>query len=405
MDSSEAGDRPSSGGTADEQRYILPSKNSMRPREHLHNPGIGQINAALNRVDDIADRLLRSNETCLICMRDGPMRNGHIVGEKFLELIASKEPLKEFKIKKDQIYCWPTSARSITRLALPALKEFLSQRKRGPIEIECYSPVPRSKNHKDCKFTFAYCTCEDHALELTDSVCGFDPQDGETVFELGLRTFAAYTAWYDGHKRWAKEDLGRNSQALLLIKQYPHLQSAFEALSDWGARKTAVGKQLESEMQRWRHAYQNSSWGHAIGSVIEAPIRPRIAGCGIANWSGSLVAITILPNKDGKSFIIATTLLGGAASPSLPNAQRTVCQELAKEWGQRFENQSPEQWLPEISRLCEFLYVSPEDYHDDSVVSETARQAVATAIAAKISAIPDLRTGDPSQILLERDPL
>ena len=116
------------------------------------------------------------------------------------------------------------------------------------------------------------------------------------------------------------------------------------------------------------------------------------------------MAVAILPNSRGTSFIIATTLLDDAASPLLPNQQSNVTQEVVNEWEQRFENQPPEQWLPDLSQLCEFLYVSPDDYHNESVISESARHAIETEIAGKISSVPDLRTADPRQVLLQRDP-
>lgn len=376
----------------------------MRQGINQRNPSKGEIEVALNRIDNLADGLLRSNQTCLICMNDGAMRNGHIVGEKFLELIASTKNLREFKVKPGAVYCWPTSARSIGRLALPAVNELIARKRLGPIEIDRYLPVSRSKNHKDCKFTFTCCTCDNEVLKLTDSIQGFDPQDEETAFKFGLRTFAAYTAWYDGHKRWAKEGLVRNLQGILLLKQFPFLRSTITTLSDWGARQTALGKHFESETRRWRRAYTMSSWDQAANCVIDVSIKPRIAGCGVGEWYGYPVAVTILPKKNGRATILTSTLLDDGAPPSLSYQQCTANQQLAQEWARRFENQPPAQWLPAISRLCEFLYMSPEDYHDDRVVSETARHAIATAIGARISAIPDLLTEDPGRILREQDP-
>ena len=380
----------------------------MRPRNQPGNPALGGIESGLNRVDSIAKKLLRSNTECLIpedaVVRHNCMNNCHIVGEKFLELIATKKSLKQLKVPKGQIYCWPTSPRSITRLVVDELKASSSQRRRGSIEVDRYPPVPRSKNHGDCKFTFACKNHDNQVLKPIDSVQGFDPENRETLFKLGLRTVAAYTAWYDGHKRWAREGLRRHEHTIILLKQYPFLQPAFEALSEWGERQTSVGTQLESEIKRWQNAYLNSSWSQAVSHVSEVSVRPRVAACGIRNGSGYPVAVAILPNSRGTSFIIATTLLDDAASPLLPNQQSNVTQEVVNEWEQRFENQPPEQWLPDLSHLCEFLYVSPDDYHNESVISESARHAIETEIAGKISSVPDLRTADPRQILLQRDP-
>ena len=212
----------------------------MRTGYRPHRSGQPDVQQALKRIDDIADKLLRSNETCQICMNHGPMRNCHIVGEKFLALIANT---------KGQICCWSTSAKSIARLVLPALQASSFRRTTGPIDVDSFPPVHRSKNNQHCKFTFACCLCDNQVLKPTDSVQQFDSRNAETVFTLSLRTFAAYTAWYEGHKKWA-EGLRRDPKSLLLLKEHPYMQPALEALSDWGARQTSLGRQLESEMQR-----------------------------------------------------------------------------------------------------------------------------------------------------------
>ena len=168
----------------------------------------------------------------------------------------------------------------------------------------------------------------------------------------------------------------RHEHTIILLKQYPLLQPAFEALSEWGERQTSVGTQLESEIKRWQNAYLNSSWSQAVTHISELSVRPRVAACGIRNGSGYPVAVAILLNSRGTSFIIATTLLDDAASPLLPNQQSNVTQEVVNEWEQRFGNQPAEQWLPDLSQLCEFLYESPDDYHNESVISESARQAI-----------------------------
>ena len=100
----------------------------MIPRNQPGNPALRGIESGLNRVDSIAKKLLRSNTECLIpedaVVRHNCMNNCHIVGEKFLELIATKKSLQQLKVPKGQIYCWPTSARSITRLVVDALRAY-----------------------------------------------------------------------------------------------------------------------------------------------------------------------------------------------------------------------------------------------------------------------------------------
>ena len=71
----------------------------MIPRNQPGNPALRGIESGLNRVDSIAKKLLRSNTECLIpedtVVRHNCINNCHIVGEKFLELIATKKSLKQ----------------------------------------------------------------------------------------------------------------------------------------------------------------------------------------------------------------------------------------------------------------------------------------------------------------------
>ena len=368
-------------------------------RNQQRNLDLRAIEAGLRRIDDIADKLLRSNTECLIpedgLVQHNHMNNCHIVGERFLEVIANQ---------KGQVLLWPASLRSIARPMVEEIKRQSPRNRRRQIEVGQYEPVPRSKSHRDCKFTFACKNHDNRVLKPTDSVQGFDPENRETQFKLGLRTMAAYTAWYQGHKRWAREDMIRHPGTIILLKQFPLLKFTIDALSEWGARQTSVGTQMESEMKRWQKAYLSSSWNQAVSYVSEVSVRPRVAACGVVSWSGYPVVISILPSNRASSFIIATTLLYDAASTLLPSKQSTAIQEVTNYWNRQFENQAPEQWLPHLSQICEFLYVSPDDYHNVDVISESARQSIETEIASKIPAIPDLRTDDPREILLQRDP-
>ena len=371
----------------------------MKPRNQPRKLSLGTIESGLERMDCIADKLLRSNTECLIpedaFIKHNCMNNCHVIGGKFLELIANQ---------KGQVLLWPTSARSITRLVLAEFEKQTKRSRRRQIQVVQYAPVTRSKSNKDCKFTFA---CKDHdnkVFKPADSVQGFDPNNSETQFKLGLRTMAAYNAWYKGHKKWAREELRIHPDTIILLKQHPYLNSALEALTEWGARHTSVGAQLESEINRWQNAYLQSAWNQAISEIREVPLRPRLAAAGIQNGSGFHVTVTILPTTDSTSLIIATTLQDNTKPLPLSQQRRAATREVANEWEQRFANQPPEQWLPELSEFSEFLYVSPDDYKDNKIVSEDARRSIEKEIATKISIIPDPHTTDVRQVLSQRDP-
>ena len=250
--------------------------------------GRSAIGNALKNIDRTADELLRSNRECLIpeseSISHDRMNNCHVIAEGFLRLISNG---------RGEVLCWPTSTRSIGRAAQRAIDQGRFETDPLTIFIEEYQPVLRSKNHKDCKFTFACHNHDDRVLKPADSVHDFDPYDSETQFKLGLRTMAAYTAWYRSHKRWSQEEFKKDPYAQKVLADYPLLHSACDAVSEWGAREITAGRKLEKELKRWQNAYQQLAW-HRVTSVIRE-VKPnlQLAATGIPSPHGYPVAMTV----------------------------------------------------------------------------------------------------------------
>lgn len=343
--------------------------------------GKSTIESALKSIDRIANQLLRSNDVCLIpeseAIRHDRMNNCHVIGEQRLGLIVNE---------RGEVLCWPTSTRSIGRVAQKAISEGNFETNPIAINIERYEPVPRSKNHRDCKFTVVCHNHDDRVFKPIDSVKRFNSEDNETLFKLGLRTTAAYTAWYRGHKKWSQHDFMEDRYLRKVLSEYPFLQTACDAISEWGTRESSAGIYLEKEMVRWQIAYQESAWLRATSEIRESKPMLRLAATGILGQQDCPVIITILPTSEGDCLLAATVLEDETRVPWLTQRRRrTESQQVAKEWARNLTELRPVEWLPKLALQCEFLYVSPHDYYNDEIVTCEERCEIEQAIAKKAS--------------------
>jgi hypothetical protein len=125
--------------------------------------GKSTIESALKSIDRTANQLLRSNDVCLIPESEAIgydwMNNCHVIAEPRLGLIANE---------RGEALCWPTSTWSIGRLAQRAISQGHFEANPPSIIIELYEAVPRSKTHRDSKFTFASHNHDDRVFEPVD---------------------------------------------------------------------------------------------------------------------------------------------------------------------------------------------------------------------------------------------
>ena len=346
--------------------------------------GKSTIEAALKSIDRTADRLLRSNDVCLIPESEAIghdwMNNCHVIAESRLGLVANE---------RGEVLCWPTSIRSIGRVAQKAISQGSFEVDPLTIIIERYEPVPRGKNHKDCKFTFACHNHDDRVFKPIDSVERFNPSDHETRFKLGLRTIAAYTAWYRGHKKWSQNEFKEDRYIRKVLSDYPFLQPACDAVSEWGVQESAAGRNLEKEMERWQSAYRQLAWHRVTSEIRELTPLLRIAATGIPGSQDCPVAMTMLPTENGKCLLLATVLEDETRFSWLtPRRRRTAVQQVAEEWAKGLTELRPAEWLPKLARQCEFLYVSPHDYYNDEIVTCDERYDIEQAISKKAPTFP-----------------
>ena len=334
---------------------------------------------ALKTLDKIADRLLRSNQECLIpeteLMGHDAMNNCHVIAEGFLALISNE---------RGEVLCWPTSTRSIGREAQRAIAEGQFETNPPAIFLNHYEPVCRSKNHKDVKFTFACSNHDNKVFKPLDSVQQFNSEDKETRFMLALRAIATYTAWYRGHKRWSQHDFKKDRGMRRILNDYPGLQRTYNAISEWGTREIAAERKLEAEMKRWKSAYLRSAWQLAATKTEKITPKVRIAAIGISSPWGYPVAMTILPAANGDCLVLATSLESKTPAAWLSQiGRRFAVRKVAKHWSKELEEMEPKEWLPTLAQQCEFLYVSPHDYYKDDIINSEERREIEREMFSK----------------------
>ncbi len=282
------------------------------------------------------------------------MNNSHVIGEKFLELIANK---------RGQVLSWPLSVRALGHLAIDLLRAGEWQLYPPYFDIKKYPPVPLRKNHKELKFTFACQYHDGKIFKLADDPVGFNPQDPETQFELALRTIAAHTAIYQGHKQYARKDFDDDSEIHQHIQKHPELRQIAKIAWAFGATQSTVENQLEHEIDRWQTVGKKSDRSRVVSFATMTSPKLRLAGTSIRQRNGHHIAVSILPTIQGSCAIIATTL---ARPKPLWWVDKWMCQSAVRSEAEAIkdllENTQPAHWLAQLATEWVFLYVSPDDY-------------------------------------------
>lgn len=353
----------------------------MITRNSSFQPNRKEFGPALKRLDRLADQLQSKNQECLIPCRSAgdqhnAMNNCHVIAEGYLDRIGND---------KKQVYCWPASARTLSRLVWNEILAGQLQPYPPYILIPKYPPTPRAKNHKDIKYTFACKNHDNTVFRSIDTVAHFNADDPETQLLLALRAVSAYTAFYQGHQRYVQHDFGKDPDLRRILAEYPQTQPLAELVRRFGNSRTKVWQRLEQMMRDWQTAYTDHDTERVASCVTKAHLKLRIAGTGIHRRMGRQVAVTILPDENYKCTIIATTLSHRTPVRKLTGwIPRSVAHAEANNVKERLQNTEPAKWLAWLVTQWEFLYASPCDYDNDGIISAEGRNFVEQSAASKM---------------------
>lgn len=353
----------------------------MITRNSSFQPNRKEFGPALKRLDRLADQLQSKNQECLIPCRGAgdqhnAMNNCHVIAVGYLDRISNG---------KKQVYCWPTSARTLSRLVWNEILAGQLQPCPPYIHIPKYPPTPRAKNHKDVKYTFACKNHDNTVFRSIDTVTHFNADDPETQLLLALRAVSAYTAFYQGHQRYVQHDFGKDPDLRRILAEYPQTQPLAERVRQFGNSRTKVWRRLERMMRDWQTAYTDHDTERVASCVTKAHLKLRIAGTGIHRRMGRQVAVTVLPDENYKCTIIATTLSHRTPVGKLTGwIPRSVVHAEANNFKERLQNTEPAKWLAWLVTQWEFLYASPCDYDNDGIISAEGRSFVEQSAASKM---------------------
>ena len=351
----------------------------MIPNHRRSQPDMNELNPAIKHLDKTADWLLKRNNECFVPCASGEVHNGmnncHIIAEGFLGIIADA---------RGEILCWPSSVRSLVREAIKGIPSGQALRNFPRLDIPEYQPVAKNKKHKDVKYTFACRRHDNNAFKSIDTVAHFNPYDVATQLNLGLRTVAAYTAFYRAHKLYASKDFWDNPRTRNILAKYSAARLLAKPIQEFADTTHKEADCLERELKRWQTAYSDCDLTAVVASVKAANPTIKLAGTSIKSRNGRHIAVTILPTIHGESTIITTLL--ATHSPFLDTAdelrtQKTV-QDEAAYMKDLLEQRRPGAYLAELVSQFEFLYICKNDYNDANI-TEQERQAVARSAAKR----------------------
>ena len=341
----------------------------------------------LESIDHIENTIPTINNECLIPRIKGElphddMRNCHIISEGYLKRI--KKTVK----KQDQILAWPISASTIGRLLLTKAKSGQVQ-SLSDLRIEKYSPILMGTNDRRVKYTYACGYHDNKVFDVIDNVNNFNPNNPETQFILSFRTILAYAVLLKAHKQLAQNEFKKDSSIDQILMQYPQLQPSAASMAFKLNRKlTNTSKQYENFLQDWQKAYIDGYVEKITSYATTARTKLRIAGTGIKTNGRHQIAVTILPSEKNYSCtIIVTTLEPGKTTkwPMEFELLSKVHQE-AERVKDLVQNQQPSEWLEWLLELgWEFIYISPDDYYNNNIITEEERNSLEHLKAQKMT--------------------
>ena len=329
-----------------------------------------EIQPAREKVREVENLLRKSNKVCLIPIRLGEdghtsMNNCHVIGEKFIGLIATD--------KKGEVCGWEINPIAVGTLPFDRIQK-------GKILAEPYEHLnepfhPRRISKSDCKY---YISCRYHdskTFRKIDDPNQIDYADSETMFLLGFRTFVSTIGLLNGHNQWIENEyksymedyLQRFSISLpkrrkLLLDLQKNIDGSVDNLLRYR-------ELLKPELRIWQEIYYEQDWNRAIHCHETITTNIRVAGTGLMNADASYQCVfTILPKGIIAQGLYEHDVIVTSISPDFPISDkfRSVF---------AFIENNPASDVIEYlaSELFFFFYCSPDDYYNERIITPQDR--------------------------------
>ena len=291
----------------------------------------------------------------------------HIVGEKFLSLITTKNKVLYWDIFSGKMLAIQSMANGqLGRRMVQEIEEF------KPDLIGIVND-PRCQIKGSCNYH------DNKAFELIETPLKFDARNEEHQAIIGMRAAFAEAAFLSNTEQWLKVRARGRPKAVSI------------------AHHKIAGEQNQSttRLQDWIDIVERNSIDEVqtIHRIEELPI--PMAACGTSNRDHSYLAPTInlMPRTDGKTDILISTLTKGTKEQKgkeLDEIERlmNIIESLKGD---------PARGIEMLIRTIDQVFLNPEKFNDDSILAKEESDALKGGIA-KYRAEEFQRTNQPANI-------
>ena len=371
------------------------------PRRYARVRNPKQIENSRSYKKTLSDDLRCANQVCMAPrlpsepVETNRMRNCHIIGKEFL-----RRPSHSGSNNMNQIYSWPSDVSYVYEMAFREIK--FNRTAEDDVESRPKPIGPLKRHINDWKFTVACSYHDNRVYKKIDDAEAFDWDDPETRFLLCLRSLTSYMAFANGHETWALTELATSFSSFTDQVLEREIQSIFaeegrtpismykitsflkdmqdatrlaeRAIGPSVAMLRVAKQDLHPELDVLHYLYVNRKWTGLVSERRTVRAKVNMAGTGLLKLPSSNIGVaTILPRDSRKSngyyvhdIIVSTTKPVSFATDELADV---------------VENGSPAAVIAYLATKWEFFYVSPQDYDDSALISDSERNALETDIA------------------------
>lgn len=299
------------------------------------------------------------------------MSGCHVIGERYLELIATNQR---------QVCTWNMNAHQMGNNAI--FSEWDVANSGFTPKFEPFKPEKTSINSYLCKSKFACHHHDNKVFDAIDAPKTFDGQDPEHQFRLGLRAIAGTVANAEGVIAYGRALMDKlwNTPGTPKTYRSPALEKLDKTIQENG---TTV-EMVRAELREWQQIYMNRAERQIISCHMLARASVRVAISAVVYLETFPVVCTVLPRaSEGPEDNLCDVIL------AIRNRQSKVHRSL-KDAALKVKDlleSGPVTGLTGLVRdlsmaPTHFLFVSPEDYYNNDIISADDRFQIEREIAS-----------------------
>ena len=334
-----------------------------------------EIEQAMKELKQIWRAIKSKNQVCMIPSLPGDptgtckLVDCHIIGESILALLA----------RGGIVYEWPNDPTIRGHNAVKQIKA--GNITELPGHLSKASPfTARGTGIGECTWRFACNSQDNRAFELIDKR-DMDLDSNKVKFLLGFRAVVATAAWADSYSQFLSTDFLARPRIKRILRDYPETHSALPQFREEGDKLKVAADMLRANLSLWQDLYRD-------GPDTEYPIMAsrrtaipavRSAGAGVPDSHDKrAITVTILPRShDGQLLTRCDIVVVSLRPKSWLNRLllRWKLYRVARRIKALLEKE-PQANIPNLVGQLSFYYVAPDDFDNDTILSDVQRQAI-----------------------------